>query len=1475
MSKGIKQNNQHIHDDINPGQPQGFMNESGQELRENEERFRTLVEDAPFGLSIMRQDGTFEYLNPRFTEIFGYTREDIPNKRIWFSKAYPDKRYRRQVVGIWKDDLATGIANGQIHDRSFSVRCKDGNDKIIHFRAVGLKDGKQILTYEDITERRKNEEELRYRYELEKLITTISSDFIILSYEEIDRGISIALKIIGEFARVDRSYVILLSEDGMRMTNTHEWCAKGVKSLRHKIKDVPLGDFHWVSKKITDCEVIHIPRVTDLPEVAQAEKRQLQAYGVQSVVAVPLFFAGRCMGAVGFDSIRQEKEWSDETISLLKLIGGVISNVLERKRSEEEIRKFKTISDKANYGNAIMDIEGNIIYANECFARMHGYSPEDILGRPLSILHAKEQMGHRTGLNIEIMYSGGYTGQEVWHTRKDGSTFPVIINAGMIKDDAGTPLFFSATVIDISERKQAEEALQLSEEKYRELVENINNVIYTVDKDGRLTYISPAVTPLMGYTPPEMLGRPFSEFIHPKDLPHCLRNFRLSLTDRSVFGEYRVFTQSGKIRWINTSTRPIAKDGQVIGVQGVYTDITERKTAEKQLRDREEKYRNVVENSNECICILQDNAIKFINHQSHNLLGAQADDLTGTPFTDYVHPGELEKIRALYLSFMAGKEDEQRFETILMHGDGQARDVEINVSVTSYDERRAGLVFIRDITERKKAENALRDSEAKFKALAEHSPNMIFINKQGRIVYANKKCEEIMGYKREEFYAAAFDFYRLIAPEHRDTLKANFKHHMNEEDVPPVEYGIITKKGKRIDAILTTKLIDYEKGRAILGIVTDISRLKEAEEALRDSEAKYRLLVETQTDLVVKLDCKGRFLFVSPSYCELFGKSEKELFGKQFLPMIHKQDQAITLRAMEKLHQPPHICSLEHRGTTPGGWRWIAWAFKSVLDEHGTVIGIVGAGRDITERKQAEEDLSLSKTRQEYLLWANPAIIYTTKASDGYAPTYVSENIFRQLGYTPKEFLFDPQFRFNHIHPEDLSMFMGNLEELLEKEIIVQNYRFLHKDGTYRWLNDDCRLIRDEKGKPLEIVGSIIDITEQKCLEEQFHHAQRLDAVGRLAGGVAHDFNNLLQTIMGYCDFMLFGSEDTRQIHKDVEEIKKATVKAASLTRQLLAFSRKQSIEPSLLNLNSVINDLTKMLKRLIGEDIEFSTIMSSDLMNIKADQGNIEQIIMNLVVNARDAMPQGGRLCVKTENIMLEKRDCRDDPLARPGRFVCLSVEDTGTGIDSKVKAHIFEPFFSTKKKGEGTGLGLSTVYGIVKQHEGWIQVITEPGQGTTFRIFLPAIIERIDKTSGDDVDMEKYHGNGERILIVEDEIGVREMAKRALDNAGYAVYEASCVQEALNILQTEKGHFDLVLSDVVLPDQSGILLAEQIQSSNEGVKIILCSGYTDQRSQLQIIHSKGITFLQKPYSLTDLLKAIKSALKSCCMRQKTRVSA
>ncbi|MGA1839441.1 MAG: PAS domain S-box protein [bacterium] len=764
----------------------------------------------------------------------------------------------------------------------------------------------------------------------------------------------------------------------------------------------------------------------------------------------------------------------------------------------------------------------------------------------------------------------------------------------------------------------------------------------------------------------------------------------------------------------------------------------------------------------------------------------------------------------------------------------------------------------------REAEKELKDSESKFTALSENSPNMIFINKKGRVVYANKKCEEIIGYKKEEFYTPDFDFLSLIAPEYKDAIKENFRKHIKGEEIPPYEYAIITKEGNRIESIITTKLIDYENEKAILGIITDVTKLKKAQESLRESEEKYRLLVENQTDLVVKVDLEGRFLFVSPSYCEMFGKTESELLGNKFIPLVHEEDRDHTLKAMEALYKPPYTCYVEQRAMTKDGWKWLAWADKSVIDEDKNIIAIVGVGRDITKRKQAEEELSSTRSHLENILRSIPAVIYSYKPFGDHQITFISENVLNLLDYDPKVFFKDPKYWIKHIHPEDRSKALEEAKTVLKTGSCVFEYRFLHNNGTYRWLSDERRLIKDERGVPIEVVGSFLDITDQKHLEEKFQHSQKMEAVGRLAGGIAHDFNNLLQTIMGYTDLMLLDEEENKRNRKDIEEIQKASKRAASLTRQLLAFSRKQAIQPQMLDVNLLVDDMTEMIKRLIGEDVELSTIMEPALRSVEADPGHMEQVIMNLTLNARDAMESGGKLIIKTENITFAERDCKKTPYARPGDFVCLSVEDTGSGIEKETIEHIFEPFFSTKGKWEGTGLGLSTVYGIVQQHKGWINVYSEVGKGTTFKIFLPAFSQKPEDLIIEDSSLINFKGNGEKILIIEDETGVRDFAKRALRDFGYTIFEASNIQGALEILEKKKWNFHLILSDVILPDGSGLSLINQIKLFNPEIRLLMNSGYTDQRSKLQIIQKNRINFIQKPYTLPELLKAVKKTLKS-----------
>ena len=414
------------------------------------------------------------------------------------------------------------------------------------------------------------------------------------------------------------------------------------------------------------------------------------------------------------------------------------------------------------------------------------------------------------------------------------------------------------------------------------------------------------------------------------------------------------------------------------------------------------------------------------------------------------------------------------------------------------------------------------------------------------------------------------------------------------------------------------------------------------------------------------------------------------------------------------------------------------------------------------------------------------------------------------------------------------------------------------KHGKQICVENNAHFI-DLEGKPAILCISR-DITQRKQLEEQLRQAQKMEAIGKLAGGVAHDFNNLLTAIMGYSELVLVKMEPDNPHRENLEEIRHAGKRASSLTQQLLAFSRKQVLKPKILNLNQVVKGMERMLERIIGEDIHLNSQLESHLDKIKADTSQLEQIILNLTVNAVDAMPNGGTLTIKTQNKKIPHNAGNLSTDSRPGNFVYLSFHDSGEGIDKKVIPQIFEPFFTTKAN--GTGLGLSVVYGIVKQHNGWINVHSEPGGGTTFSVYFPALATGEEENLEQELSLMEFGGNGEKILFVEDETGVREISTKALRDYGYKVTEAVNAGEARKILEKQNGNFHVVVSDIVLPDKSGIELTENIHSLHPNIKILLTSGYADHRSHWTDVVKKGIPFLQKPYSMADLLKIIKEVV-------------
>ena len=511
--------------------------------------------------------------------------------------------------------------------------------------------------------------------------------------------------------------------------------------------------------------------------------------------------------------------------------------------------------------------------------------------------------------------------------------------------------------------------------------------------------------------------------------------------------------------------------------------------------------------------------------------------------------------------------------------------------------------------------------------------------------------------------------------------------------------------------------------------------------------------------------------------------------------------------------------------------------------------------------EESNAALSFARGQMAHLLAHCPAVIYALKVVGGNVfPYLISENIIRLLGFTVVESC-DYDWWTTHLHPEDRERAQASLQETLDRGSLTIEYRIRKKDDSYIWVEDNRRTVCDSEGRAVEISGVWTDITRHRQLENQLRQSQKMEAVGLLAGGIAHDFNNLLTVINGRSQLLMMRRNTDDKTRVQLELIYKTGERAAALTRQLLAFSRQQVLEPKVVNLNSVARDMESMLHRLIPEDISIQTMFDPTLRPLLADPGQIEQVIMNLVVNARDAMSDGGKMTIETTNVELSENYCRAHDGVKPGHYVMLAVSDTGMGMNAAVMAKIFEPFFTTKGVGKGTGLGLSTVYGIVKQSNGHVEVYSELGKGTVFKIYLPqAPLDAMDAKAHDSIKAISF-GN-ETVLLVEDDPGVRDFTKDILEMNGYTVLTATDGRIALQICTEQKHAVNLVITDVVMPEMGGPELVERLQTLRPDLKVIFTSGYPDHA----IVHngalSANVNFIQKPFIAANLANKVREIL-------------
>jgi PAS domain S-box-containing protein len=884
-------------------------------------------------------------------------------------------------------------------------------------------------------------------------------------------------------------------------------------------------------------------------------------------------------------------------------------------------------------------------------------------------------------------------------------------------------------------------------------------------------------------------------------------------------------------------------------------DITERKRTEERLSQSEQSYRQFVEQSPDAMLVHRQGGILFANRACVLLFGVEsARELIGKQMLNFVHQDDLEAVRQRIREYDRDFTSVRHNETRLIGLNGKETYTEVVACSISYLGEPAMQVTYRDISQRKQAEKRLLESEASLAAaqrvahLGSWQRDLIDLDDwEHNPLRWSDEIFRILGYSVGGVEPSRANFDRTIHPDDRDRIREVMSAAIRERRPYTANYRIILPNGTQRNIYSQADIIYDEKTKKplkLVGIVQDVTDRTRAEE-------RFRSLLEAAPDAIVIVNRERKIVLVNRQTEILLGYTRDGLLGRSFYTLVPK-----GMRDLHHVHYDeffdharvrPMSMGSETCGLRKDGSEFPVEISLSPLETEDGVL-VITIIRDVTERKKAEEKFSKA-------FHANPEPITIATVSEG-RYIDVNDSFLRITGYLRGEVIGRTSIELKFWGgTEDRSKFV----EKLKKHASVRNLEinFFTKSGEKRTGMISGENI-DIEGQ-MCVIAIVQDLTDQKALEKQLRQSQKMEAIGQLSGGIAHDFNNLLSVIIGYSEVIEERLPPNDPLQKMCEQIKKAGQSAASLTRQLLAFSRQQVLEPKVVDLNAIVRNVEKMLRRLIGEDIDFSTSLEPVLGSVKADQGQIEQVLVNLVVNARDAMPHGGRLRIETANVDLDEGYTRRHPPQQPGPYVSLTISDTGIGMDAETQAHIFDPFFTTKEIGKGTGLGLSTVYGVVRQSGGNIWVYSELGLGTTFKIYLP-LIDRAPHSEKSGLWPARSLRGTETILVVEDAEALRELASTFLSESGYTVLEAGHPERAFEISRTYNGPIHLLLTDMVMPGMNGRALADKLVSIRPEMRVLFMSGYSGF-THTGLIDS-DLILLPKPFTKETLLRKLHEVL-------------
>jgi two-component system, cell cycle sensor histidine kinase and response regulator CckA len=1079
-----------------------------------------------------------------------------------------------------------------------------------------------------------------------------------------------------------------------------------------------------------------------------------------------LLFSYRLRSETSIVRLRIRDEIQKEGMS--RALAEAHEQIAERRRSETALReseqRYRNVIDRTPTGIIIHNDEA-LLLVNREFANFLGWdNPRSMEGMKLRDLLHPDDYESAAGSIANILGDRKTPRIDVRLRGSDGNYRLAEVAGHAVGFDGKRVI--QTVVQDVADRRRAEEKLRRSEARYRLLAENVTDGIWTSDLNLRFTYLSPSATRMLGMTLEEAVDREIGEVLRPESLAKAYRTLQAEVERARRLGaayesgvtlELELARADGSSLWAEVTARILLDDQwEPTGVMGVTRDITERRNAREALRRSEEQYRHVVEQALVGIVVHDGETVQFVNPACARLLGAECPkDVIGHRIWEFVHPDDAEAAAARIRTQLETGQATARSDIRLVGADGVVREAEITGQVIGKGPDPVIQAVIQEVTESRRAERALRQSEARYRLLAENVTDGIWVaDFDLRFTYFSPSIEKIFRVPVET--ALRIPVERMMVPESLERAKrvlaeqvcmARVSGPKNPEE-RTIELEFFRGDGVPIWTEVKTRILYDESGQpeSLLGVTREITERRRAEKELRNSEERYRLLAEYATDVIFTTDISMRITFISPAVKRLIGYDADELLGQSFIGFMTsgsaREAQRIIQEELELDRMPgadlKRSRTLEIEYVIRGGgtvWTEVRWSF--IRDEQGRPVGLHGVERDISERRAAE--------------------------------------------------------------------------------------------------------------------------AEKRKLEAQLLQSQKLESLGTLAGGIAHDFNNLLGGILGYAEMLKLEARPGDSVYESADVIETAATRARELTRQLLGFARKGKHQNTAVLLKHTIQEVVSLLGRTLNKNVHIVQSLRAGDAAILGDPAQLHQVLLNLALNASDAMPEGGVL--EFETGLRDAQELRKThPEAAAGPYVWVSVADSGMGISPEIRDRIFEPFFTTKEPGRGTGMGLAMVYGIVKNHGGFIELRSDVGKGTRFTLYFPLVNEQAASARREPVQAA-VKGSG-RILLVDDESVVRTMAGKMLERLGFTVIPVADGQEAAEYYAAHRDDIDLVLLDMIMPRVSGRECFQRLREINPDVHVVLTTGYGQDSAAQQIIDEGAVGFIQKPYQSAELFEVINRAL-------------